>query len=103
MTGEDKNAYNSPMKAYRFKCWAFNCYIDHVVNAQSDQDAQQLMVADLQNNKVKIVGDCDFRPSHKVFITFEEINNELTKISSKETKVGTSVGRTSTEPKESNS
>ncbi len=53
MTGNDKNAYNPPMKAYRFKCWAFNVYFEHIVNAENDEDAQHLMAEGLDAGKGK--------------------------------------------------
>lgn len=96
----NKNAYNSPTKAYRFKCWAFDVYVDHIVNAIDDEAAQLKMAEDVRNKKVKFQTSGGFRDD-KVYITFEEVADELTKISSKEATIGTSVGSTSDGPKKS--
>mgnify|MGYP003154767692 CR=1 FL=1 len=102
MTRLDKSAYNSPTKAYRFKCWAYSFYIDHVVNAKNDEEAQDKMAEDVRNKKIKFQDGGGFRPDGVVFITFEEVKNELTRVSSKETEIGTSMGNTSDEPTKSN-
>jgi hypothetical protein len=95
LTGNDKNAYNPPMKAYRFKCWAFNVYFEHIVNAENDEDAQRLMAEELDEKKVKLTTGGDFRDPKKSFLTFEEIKNESNTNDNKEVGVRVEVGGTS--------
>tara|TARA_Y100001938_G_scaffold79867_1_gene110329 strand:+ start:37 stop:336 length:300 start_codon:yes stop_codon:yes gene_type:complete len=92
LTGNDKNAYNPPMKAYRFKCWAFNVYFEHIVNAENDEDAQRLMAEELDKKRVKLSIGGDFRDPKKSFTTFEEIKNESTTNDTKKVGTGAQMG-----------
>ena len=104
MTGLDKNAYYAPMKAYRFKCWYNELHCDYTVNATNDDHAQQVMADAVNNGDVIFKDGGGFRDHKVLFITFEEMkNNEPTRVSTGETKVGASVGQPSVRAEKSNS
>ena len=102
MTGLDKNAYNVPMKAYRFKCWGNKLHCDHTVHASNDDHAQQVMADTVNKGKVIFTDDGGFRDDKQLFITFEEVkNNEPTRVSTEEVGVRASVGIAGIEAKTS--
>ena len=93
MTGLDKIPYNTPMKAYRFKCWGNKLYCDHTVHASNDDHAQQVMADTVNKGKVIFTDDGGFRDDKQLFITFEEVNNnEPTRVSTEEVEIRASVG-----------
>ena len=92
------------MKAYRFKCWYNELYCDYTVNATNDDHAQQVMADAVNNGDVVFKDGGGFREDKVLFITFEETkHNEPTRVSTGETKVGTSVGQPSVTTEKSNS
>ena len=102
MTGFNKSAYNLPTKAYRIQIRHKGMYYDEVINGKDDEDSLKNFFGKGFEGKIQPVErDPIYTPDH-LFCTIEEIKNELTKISSKETQIGTSVGGTSTDPKPSN-
>jgi aspartate-semialdehyde dehydrogenase len=104
LTGLDKNAYNDPMKAYRFKCWGNKLYCDYTINALNDDHAQQVMADAVNKGEVVFTDDGGFRNDKEIFITFEEINkNEPTRVSTEKVGVGASVGIASVAAEASNS
>ena len=42
------------MKAYRFKCWAFNLYFECIVKADNEDHAQHLVADGLSSGKIKL-------------------------------------------------
>ena len=83
------------MKAYRFKCWAFNLYFDCIVRAENDDHAQHLVADGLSSGKIKLQETGSFRRDDRLYLTYEEIANEPERVSTEKVKVGASVGEAS--------
>ena len=83
------------MKAYRFKCWAFNLYFDCIVKAENDDHAQHLVADGLSSGKIKLQETSSFRRDDRLYLTYEEIANEPERVSTEKVKVGASVGEAS--------
>jgi hypothetical protein len=83
------------MKAYRFKCWAFNLYFDCIVKAENDDHAQHLVADGLSSGKIKLQETGSFRRDDRLYLTYEEIANEPERVSTEKVKVGASVGKAS--------
>ena len=83
------------MKAYRFNVWYRHNHARHDVKAKNDEQAKNVFAAELNANKVKFVYD-KFRPPNKCFVTYEEVDpNVTTNISPEKTETGTSMGQPS--------
>ena len=83
------------MKAYRFKCWAFNLYFDCIVKAENDDHAQHLVADGLSSGKIKLQETGSFRRDDRLYLTYEEIANEPERVSTEKVKVRASVGKAS--------
>ena len=83
------------MKAYRFKCWAFNLYFDCIVKAENDDHAQHLVADGLSSGKIKLQETGSFRRDDRLYLTYEEMTNEPERVSTEKVKVGASVGEAS--------
>ena len=102
MTGQHKSAYNLPTKAYRIQIRHKGMYYDEVINGKDDEDSiKNFFIKGFEGKIEPKDRDPIYSPDH-LFCTIEEVTNELTAISSKETQIGTTVGDTSVGPKESN-
>ena len=102
MTRFDKSAYNSPTNAYRIQIRHKGMYYDEVISGQNDEESLKNFFVKGFKGEIQPRGSDPIYTPDRFFCTIEEVTNELTKVSSKETKIGTSVGGTSTEPKPSN-
>ena len=102
MTGLDKSAYNSPTKAYRVQIRHKGMYYDEVIGGQNDEDGLKNFFVKGLKGKIQPKGQDPIYTPDRFFCTIEEVKNELTTISSKETQIGASVGGTSTESKQGN-
>ena len=102
MTGQDKSAYNSPTKAYRIQIRHKGMYYDEVISGQNDEDSIKNFFVKGFEGKIQPKDQDPIYTPDRFFCTIEEVNYELTSISSKETQVGASVGATGTESKQSN-
>ena len=102
MTGLDKSAYNSPTKAYRVQIRHKGMYYDEVIGGQNDEDGLKNFFVKGLEGKIHPKGQDPIYTPDRFFCTIEEVKNELTTISSKETQIGASVGGTSTESKQGN-
>tara|TARA_Y100000114_G_scaffold133130_1_gene132368 strand:+ start:826 stop:1137 length:312 start_codon:yes stop_codon:yes gene_type:complete len=102
LTGFNKSAYNSPTKAYRVQIRHKGMYYDEVISGQNDEDSlKNFFVKGFKGEIQPRDRDPIYTPD-RFFCTIEEVTNELTKISSKETQIGASVGATGTESKQGN-
>ena len=77
-------------------------YYDEVISGQDDEDGLKNFFVKGFKGEIQPRGSDPIYTPDRFFCTIEEVTNELTKVSSKETKIGTSVGATGTEPKPSN-
>ena len=102
MTGFNKSAYNSPTKAYRVQIRHKGMYYDEVIGGQNDEDGLKNFFVKGLEGKIQPKGQDPIYTPDRFFCTIEEVKNELTTISSKETQIGASVGGTSTESKQGN-
>ena len=83
------------MKAYRFKCWAFNLYFECIVKADNEEHAQHLVADGLSSGKIKFTDAGSFRSDDRFYITYEEMTNEPERVSTEKVEVRASVGGTS--------
>jgi hypothetical protein len=83
------------MKAYRFKCWAFNLYFECIVKADNEDHAQHLVAEGLSSGKIKLTDAGSFRRDDRFYLTYEELANEPKRVSTEEVKVRAQVGATS--------
>ena len=102
MTGFNKSAYNSPTKAYRVQIRHKGMYYDEVIGGKNDEDRLKNFFVKGLKGKIQPKGQDPIYTPDRFFCTIEEVKNELTTISSKETQIGASVGGTSTESKQGN-
>ena len=102
MTRLDKSAYNSPTKAYRIQIRHKGMYYDEVICGQNDEDSMKNFFVKGFEGKIQPKDRDPIYTPDRFFCTIEEVKNELTKVSSKETQIGASVGGTSTGSKKSN-
>tara|TARA_R100000329_G_scaffold130670_1_gene109799 strand:+ start:163 stop:402 length:240 start_codon:yes stop_codon:yes gene_type:complete len=77
-------------------------YYDEVINGKDDEDSLKNFFVKGFEGKIQPKEQDPIYTPDRLFCTIEEVTNELTRISSKETQIGASVGRTSDEPKKSN-
>ena len=102
MTRFDKSAYNSPTNAYRIQIRHKGMYYDEVISGQHDEDSLKNFFVKGFEGKIQPKELDPIYTPDRFFCTIEEVKNELTTISSKETQIGASVGGTSTESKQGN-
>ena len=77
-------------------------YYDEVIGGQNDEDGLKNFFVKGFEGKIQPRGSDPIYTPDRFFCTIEEVKNELTTISSKETQIGASVGGTSTESKQGN-
>ncbi len=102
MTGLNKSAYNSPTKAYRIQIRHKGMYYDEVISGQDDEDSLKNFFVKGFEGKIQPKELDPIYTPDRLFCTIEEVTNELTRVSSKETEIGASVGGTGHDSKESN-
>ena len=80
------------MKAYRFKCWAFNLYFECIVKADNEDHAQHLVADGLSSGKIKLQDAGSFRRDDRLYLTYEEIANAPERVSTEKVEVRAQVG-----------
>ena len=102
MTRLDKSAYNSPTKAYRIQIRHKGMYYDEVICGQNDEDSVKNFFVKGFEGKIQPKDRDPIYTPDRFFCTIEEVKNELTRVSSKETEIGTSMGAPSDAPAKGN-
>ena len=83
------------MKLYRVQVKYKNMYIDETLEAENDKAALEYLVKKVDSGDVIEKEGAGFENPDLLFITFEEINRNATKVNIGETLVGVQVGNTS--------
>ena len=83
------------MKLYRVQVKYKNMYIDETLEAENDKAALEYLVKKVDLGDVIEKEGAGFEIPDLLFITFEEINRNATKVNIGETSVGVQVGNTS--------
>ena len=83
------------MKLYRVQVKYKNLYIDETLEAENDKAALEYLVKKVDSGDVIEKEGAGFENPDLLFITFEEINRNATKVNIGETSVGVQVGNTS--------
>ena len=83
------------MKLYRVQVKYKNMYIDETLEAENDKAALEYLVKKVDSGDVTEKEGAGFENPDLLFITFEEINRNATKVNIGETSVGVQVGNTS--------
>lgn len=83
------------MKLYRIQCRYKNIYLDKILSAADDKAALESFALGVESREIKGTDEGFYHPD-RVFITFEEVDsNVTTRTSSGETSVGVQVGEPS--------
>jgi len=80
------------MKLYRVQVKYKNMYIDETLEAENDKAALEYLVKKVDSGDVIEKEGAGFENPDLLFITFEEINRNATKVNIGETSVGVQVG-----------
>ena len=83
------------MKLYRVQVKYKNMYIDETLEAENDKAALEYLVKKVDSGDVTEKEGAGFENPDLLFITFEEINRNATKVNIGETSVGVQMGNTS--------
>ena len=83
------------MKLYRVQVKYKNMYIDETLEAENDKAALEYLVKKVDLGDVIEKEGAGFEIPDLLFITFEEINRNATKVNIGKTSVGVQVGNTS--------
>ena len=83
------------MKLYRVQVKYKNMYIDETLEADNDKAALEYLVKKVDSGDVIEKEGAGFENPDLLFITFEEIHRNATKVNIGETSVGVQVGNTS--------
>ncbi len=83
------------MKLYRVQVKYKNMYIDETLEAENDKAALEYLVKKVDSGDVIEKEGAGFENPDLLFITFEEINRNATKVNIGKTSVGVQVGNTS--------
>jgi hypothetical protein len=83
------------MKLYRVQVKYKNMYIDETLEAENDKAALEYLVKKVDSGDVIEKEGAGFENPNLLFITFEEINRNATKVNIGETSVGVQMGNTS--------
>jgi hypothetical protein len=83
------------MKLYRVQVKYKNMYIDETLEAENDKAALEYLVKKVDSGDVIEKEGAGFENPDLLFITFEEINRNATKVNIGETSVGVQMGNTS--------
>ena len=83
------------MKLYRVQVKYKNMYIDETLEADNDKAALEYLVKKVDSGDVIEKEGAGFENPDLLFITFEEINRNATKVNIGETSVGVQMGNTS--------
>jgi len=83
------------MKLYRVQANYKNIYVDEMLEAENDKAALEMLVKKVDSGVVTEKEGPGFHNPDILFLTFEEINRDATKVNIGETSVGVKVGNTS--------
>jgi len=83
------------MKLYRVQANYKNIYIDETLEAKNDKAALECFVKKVDSGEVKENEGAGFHDPDILILTFEEVNQDVTKVNIGETSVGVQVGNTS--------
>ena len=83
------------MKLYRVQANYKNIYIDEMLEAENDKAVLEDFVKKVDSGDVTEKEGPGFYNPDILFLTFEEINRDATKVNIGETSVGVKVGNTS--------
>ena len=83
------------MKLYRIQCRYKNIYIDKTISAKDDKSALESFAKSVESGETEGTDEAFYAPD-RVFITFEEVDSNVsTRTSGEETSVGIAVGNPS--------
>ena len=82
------------MKLYRVQANYKNIYIDEMLEAENDKAVLEDFVKKVDSGDVTEREGPGFHDPNVLFLTFEEINRDATKVNIGETSVGVQVGTT---------
>jgi hypothetical protein len=83
------------MKLYRVQANYKNIYIDEMLEAENDKAVLEDFVKKVDSGDVTEREGPGFHDPNVLFLTFEEINRNATKVNIGETSVGVQMGNTS--------
>ena len=83
------------MKLYRVQANYKNIYIDEMLEAENDKAVLEDFVKKVDSGDVTEKEAAGFHNPDFLFLTFEEINRDATKVNIGETSVGVQMGNTS--------
>ncbi len=83
------------MKLYRVQANYKNIYVDEMLEAENDKAVLEDFVKKVDSGDVTEREGPGFHNPDILFLTFEEINRDATKVNIGETSVGVQVGNTS--------
>jgi len=83
------------MKLYRVQANYKNIYIDEMLEAENDKAVLEDFVKKVDSGDVTEREGPGFYDPNVLFLTFEEINRDATKVNIGETSVGVQMGNTS--------
>ncbi len=83
------------MKLYRVQANYKNMYVDEMLEAENDKAALEMLVKKVDSGVVTEKEGPGFHNPDILFLTFEEINRDATKVNIGETSVGVQVGNAS--------
>jgi hypothetical protein len=83
------------MKLYRVQANYKNIYIDEMLEAENDKAVLEDFVKKVDSSDVTIRQAPGFHNPDFLFLTFEEVDRDATKVNIGETSVGVQVGNTS--------
>ena len=83
------------MKLYRVQANYKNIYIDEMLEAENDNAVLEDFVKKVDSGDVTEREGPGFHDPNVLFLTFEEINRDATKVNIGETSVGVQMGNTS--------
>ena len=83
------------MKLYRVQVKYKNMYIDETLEAENDKAALEYLVKKVDSGDVTEREGPGFHDPNVLFLTFEEVDRNATKVNIGETSVGVQMGNTS--------
>ena len=81
------------MKLYRIQANYKNVYLDHTVEAEDDKAALESFSASYDSGQLTEKEGAGFHNPDFLFLTFEEVKRDVTKVNLGKTSVGIQVGQ----------
>jgi len=82
------------MKHYRIQVKYKNVYLDEIVSADDDKTALECFVKKVDSGEVKENEGAGFEDPNFLFLTFEEVDRDATKVNIGKASIGVEVGNT---------